>query len=114
MHLRIRLCTLRVHNKLSLSTSYLSHLPHTSLTHPGYTEIASKLPPGVVMDMLNRLYSEFDRLAKEHGIFKVETVSDGCSYYSNHIINICCMYEIEFRIILDVGMESTLRDCCAS
>lgn len=42
----------------------------------GYTELSAKLPPGKVMQMLNRLYSEFDALAKRHSIFKVETIGD--------------------------------------
>ncbi|XRB16649.1 guanylate cyclase [Pseudoscourfieldia marina] len=42
----------------------------------GYTAISSSLPPGEVMDMLNRLYTAFDALTTRHGLFKVETIGD--------------------------------------
>lgn len=32
--------------------------------------------PTSVMKMLNKLYSEFDKLAEKHGVFKVETIGD--------------------------------------
>uniref|UniRef100_A0A7S3R6K8 Guanylate cyclase domain-containing protein n=1 Tax=Dunaliella tertiolecta TaxID=3047 RepID=A0A7S3R6K8_DUNTE len=42
----------------------------------GYTDICSKLATQHVMDMLHRLYSRFDDLATERGLFKVETIGD--------------------------------------
>lgn len=42
----------------------------------GYTEMASDMNPTSVMKMLNKLYSEFDKLAEKHGVFKVETIGD--------------------------------------
>ena len=36
----------------------------------GYTELCSKLAPQEIMDMLHRLYSRFDTLAQEMGLFK--------------------------------------------
>lgn len=40
----------------------------------GYTVISSKLKPVQVMAMLDKLYSAFDLLAQEAGLFKVETI----------------------------------------
>lgn len=37
-----------------------------------YTVISSTLDPEKVVDMLGRLYSKFDHLTKEFGLFKVE------------------------------------------
>jgi len=42
----------------------------------GYTNICSSLETHQVMDMLHRLYSRFDELAKDMSLFKVETVGD--------------------------------------
>lgn len=41
-----------------------------------FTAISSKLPPGKVADLLDRLYSKFDTLSTAHDIFKVETIGD--------------------------------------
>lgn len=46
----------------------------------GYTEIASELPPTKVSDLLDRLYTKFDRLCILHDVFKVETVGSVCSW----------------------------------
>ena len=42
----------------------------------GYTKMSSEMTPVEVMKMLNDLYSKFDVKAKEHGVFKVETIGD--------------------------------------
>ena len=49
----------------------------------GFTEIASRLSPLKVSDMLDRLYSEFDNLSKQHDIFKVETIGDAYMAVTN-------------------------------
>lgn len=35
------------------------------------------------MDMLDRLYAQLDRIAREHDIFKVETIGDAYMAVSN-------------------------------
>ena len=42
----------------------------------GFTRIASRLTPGNLVRLLNGLFSEFDRLAIEHGVEKIKTVGD--------------------------------------
>eukprot|EP00049_Salpingoeca_infusionum_P012728 m.234535 g.234535 ORF g.234535 m.234535 type:complete len:1391 (-) comp15258_c1_seq3:1546-5718(-) len=42
----------------------------------GYTKISSGLTPAQVSDMLDRLYTEFDRLCEKYNLFKVETIGD--------------------------------------
>lgn len=42
----------------------------------GYTTMSSEMKPLEVMEMLNRLYSQFDALCEKHGVFKVETIGD--------------------------------------
>jgi len=42
----------------------------------GFTTIASTLDPTMVSQLLNRLYTKFDRLAQQHDVFKVETIGD--------------------------------------
>ena len=36
-----------------------------------FTTISAKLQPGQVMEMLNQLFSAFDRLTQRHGVFKL-------------------------------------------
>ncbi len=48
-----------------------------------FTEIAQKMDPSKVSDMLDRLYTKFDRLSHEHGIFKVETIGDAYMAVTN-------------------------------
>ena len=42
----------------------------------GFTRIASKMAAADLVRMLNGLFSEFDRLAIEHGVEKIKTVGD--------------------------------------
>ena len=42
----------------------------------GFTTISEQFTPMKVSNMLDRLYQEFDKLADQHHIFKVETIGD--------------------------------------
>lgn len=42
----------------------------------GYTDMTATMSPQKVMNMLDRLYKEFDSLSVQHGLFKVETIGD--------------------------------------
>jgi hypothetical protein len=40
----------------------------------GFTSMAGEMRPIQVMKMLNELYTEFDKIAEKHGVYKVETI----------------------------------------
>ncbi len=42
----------------------------------GFTPLSEALPPAELVDFLNRLFSEFDRLAELHGLEKIKTIGD--------------------------------------
>merc|ERR1711862_69680 len=42
----------------------------------GFTSLAGTLRPIEVMQMLNDLYKEFDKLVAKHNVYKVETIGD--------------------------------------
>lgn len=42
----------------------------------GFTDLATKLPPAKVANLLDRLYHVFDDLSVKHDVFKVETIGD--------------------------------------
>jgi class 3 adenylate cyclase len=42
----------------------------------GFTDLAAKLTPAQVVDMLNRLFTGFDDLAAKHGLEKIKTIGD--------------------------------------
>jgi len=42
----------------------------------GFTEICALLTPEKVSDLLDRLYTKFDQLSNQHGVFKMETIGD--------------------------------------
>jgi len=42
----------------------------------GFTEISSRLQPNQLLEMLNRVFSTFDRLAEKHGLEKIKTIGD--------------------------------------
>ena len=42
----------------------------------GFTTLAHKFPPSRVIDLLNRIFSEFDGLASEFGLEKIKTIGD--------------------------------------
>ena len=42
----------------------------------GFTDLSSSLPPELVTDMLTRLYTAFDKLAIQYGLWKLEVIGD--------------------------------------
>ena len=42
----------------------------------GFTPLSESLPPSELVAFLNRLFSEFDRLAEEFGLEKIKTIGD--------------------------------------
>ncbi|PNH11109.1 Atrial natriuretic peptide receptor 1 [Tetrabaena socialis] len=49
----------------------------------GYTDLCAQLQPGEVMDLVHRIYSQFDALIQAMQLFKVETVGDAYLAVSN-------------------------------
>ena len=43
----------------------------------GFTKMSTVVKTGQLFDMLNRLYTRFDDLVDQHGVFKVDTIGDG-------------------------------------
>ena len=43
----------------------------------GYTSMSSSVNTADVFDMLNQLYTAFDALCDQHGVYKVDTIGDG-------------------------------------
>ncbi len=41
-----------------------------------FTQTTATLPPGAVLEMLNGIFSRFDRLTAEHGLEKIKTIGD--------------------------------------
>jgi len=83
----------------------------------GYTELGSSMGPHLVMNMLDRLYRQFDLLSEKYDVFKVETIGD--SYmavanlhkdqsagkrlvflYNRNELEISAILNLEFRQIL--------------
>jgi adenylate cyclase len=42
----------------------------------GFTALASRTPPAELLALLNDFFSEFDRLAEQHGLEKIKTIGD--------------------------------------
>jgi guanylate cyclase len=42
----------------------------------GFTQMTARLDPGETVDMLNAIFTEFDRLAEDHGVEKIKTIGD--------------------------------------
>ncbi|CAM1326905.1 Uncharacterised protein g9354 [Pycnogonum litorale] len=42
----------------------------------GFSEISCRISPMEIVAMLNGMYSMFDKLTEEHGVYKVETIGD--------------------------------------
>lgn len=42
----------------------------------GFTSLCTRFPPNRVVELLNRVFSEFDHLADEHGLEKIKTIGD--------------------------------------
>ena len=42
----------------------------------GFTAMSTRTPPGALLDILERIFAEFDRLTALHGLEKVKTIGD--------------------------------------
>jgi guanylate cyclase len=42
----------------------------------GFTAMSTKMPPGELVTMLNGVFTQFDQLAREHGVEKIKTIGD--------------------------------------
>ncbi|MBD3561904.1 adenylate/guanylate cyclase domain-containing protein, partial [Planktothrix sp. FACHB-1355] len=42
----------------------------------GFTDLSTRLSPTELVEMLNVIFSEFDRLAEKHGLEKIKTIGD--------------------------------------
>lgn len=49
----------------------------------GFTDISATLTPTKVSQMLDRLYTKFDKLAEENSVYKVETIGDAYMAVTN-------------------------------
>jgi adenylate cyclase len=41
-----------------------------------FTKLSTNMPPAELVDLLNQVFSEFDRLAEKHGLEKIKTIGD--------------------------------------
>jgi class 3 adenylate cyclase len=41
-----------------------------------FTKLSEKMPPSQLVQLLNEIFSEFDRLTEEHGLEKIKTIGD--------------------------------------
>ncbi|EFJ40061.1 guanylyl and adenylyl cyclase family member [Volvox carteri f. nagariensis] len=51
----------------------------------GFTPMCKEVEPSAVMAMLNDLYSRYDQMLDEYGVFKVETIGD-CYFVAGGLI----------------------------
>ncbi|MBK7958933.1 MAG: hypothetical protein IPK03_13040 [Bacteroidetes bacterium] len=42
----------------------------------GFTQLSQKVSPDELLSMLNEIFSEFDRIARKHGLEKIKTIGD--------------------------------------
>lgn len=63
----------------------------------GFTELSSRIPPSELVDLLNQIFSRFDKLAEYHKVEKIKTIGDAymvvsglpdeCKYHTTAIAN---------------------------
>jgi hypothetical protein len=69
----------RVIQKLQRGLTVVESYPNVTIFFSdiiGFTTMAGEMNAFLVMDMLNDLYNEFDRLVEKHGVYKVETIGE--------------------------------------
>lgn len=62
-----------------VASRFAMHFPRTTVFESdivGYTQLVSFMSPADTLDLLNRLFSRFDRAARDCGVEKIETIGD--------------------------------------
>lgn len=67
----------------------------------GFTDISGTLSPAKVSDMLDRLYTAFDKLVDKYDLFKVETIGDAYFCASNLVKDQPTHTELIARFAMD-------------
>jgi len=78
----------------------------------GFTNMCSQLNAIEVMGMLNKMFVRFDKLTKEHGLFKVETIGDAYmvvggipTQVPDHAQRVCRVLTSSLRIVCCHGVR---------
>ncbi|VDO26040.1 unnamed protein product [Onchocerca flexuosa] len=84
-----------------------------------YTNICAACTPYDVFNMLNNLYTKFDRIAKINDVYKVETIGDAyvvasgvptqCFDHSERILNMAIGMQMEVKSVMRPGTEIPLE-----
>ena len=87
----------------------------------GITPLASSLSPAETVDLLDRLFSTFDRLAEGHGLEKIKTIGDAYMVVggvpevcTDHPARVLAMALDMLEAVLDLGREMDRPSTCAS
>jgi class 3 adenylate cyclase len=66
-------------------TEIADRYPETTIVFAdmvGFTEMASQIPAGTVVSVLNQVYSAFDAICEHHGVEKIKTIGDAYMFAS--------------------------------
>ncbi|EFO27426.2 guanylyl cyclase/natriuretic peptide receptor [Loa loa] len=84
-----------------------------------FTKICAACAPYDVFNMLNELYTKFDRIAKINDVYKVETIGDAyvvasgvptqCADHSERILNMAIGMQIEVKSVKRPGTDIPLE-----
>lgn len=77
-----------------------------------FTQLSARTPAPKLVEMLNEVFSSFDRLAELHGLEKIKTIGD--SYMAVGGLPIPCANHAERVARMAIDMQKAIRDVNAS
>lgn len=73
----------------------------------GFTKLSAQMQPGMLVTLLDTIFSEFDRLVEQYGVEKIKTIGD--SYMVVGGVGECTPNHIEANAMLGLAMCATIQ-----
>jgi len=98
----------RLKQEPSLMAEDFHHVTVLFADIEGFTELSARLPPNQLVELLNDVFSRFDKLVEKHGVEKIKTIGDAYMVVAG--LPIPCENPVERIANLAIDMLQAIKD----